>query len=443
MNYIIILISKIMQKVLHVIGKGSTFPGDLALKLNRNILSYFKMPKTVIFVTGTAGKTSVSTYLSKIYLNAGYKVGYNAKGANLLGGITTTLISASKINGKCKADVLVFEVDERYVKVISKYITPNYLVITNLSRDQLARNGHHELVFDDINKAIKADTTLVLNADDPLVMQFSLNKKNNVIYYGVSKNSYSTDKNMMNTLDVAYCPLCNAKLKFDYFNYGNLGKYSCPKCEFERPTPLYEANIMDDYIEIENSKINIYNNSLYNIYNILVSYSLTMHNGVNEELIIKTLSDSHIQGKRLDTFKYKGINSTILLSKNETPISYNQTLEYINKHDNDKTIVIGFTRISGRYNLMDTSWLYDINFELLNGDDIKTIILVGPYAYDLSVRLELAGIDKDKIKIMDDIETSFDKCYEMAAKGTDLYFVVYFDLFYKYTDILKKRGINI
>jgi len=151
MNYLIVMISKIAKFILTKLGRGTAFPGDLALKLNKNILSYFELPKITIFVTGTTGKTSVAGTLYEIYKNAGYKTVSNIKGSNLIGGVTTAFIEASKLNGKTKADVLIIECDERYVKNVFKYITPKYFIINNLSRDQLARNGHFELVFNEIN----------------------------------------------------------------------------------------------------------------------------------------------------------------------------------------------------------------------------------------------------------------------------------------------------
>ena len=211
MNRVIIMLSKLSYFILHKLGRGTAFPGKVALKLNKNILNYFEMPKTTIFVTGTTGKTSVAGTLYEIYKHSGYKVVANLKGSNLIDGVTSAVIEASKINGKTKVDALVIEVDERYVKEVFKFITPKYFIINNLSRDQLARNGHFELVFKEIDKSINEKTHLILNADDPLVTKFSLGKKNKITYYGLKENKYSTKKNKIDTLDLAYCPKCHKK----------------------------------------------------------------------------------------------------------------------------------------------------------------------------------------------------------------------------------------
>lgn len=257
MNTVIIMITKLAIKVLKLFGRGTALPGSIALKLNKNILNSLELPKTTIFVTGTTGKTSVAGTLYEIYSDSNYKTVSNIKGSNLLPGVVTAIIESVKINGKTNVDALIVEVDERYVKEVFKFITPKYFIINNLSRDQLARNGHYELVFDEINKSIAPSVHLILNADDPLVTKFSLNKKNKVTFYGLSKNKYSTKKNLIDTLDLGYCPKCHTKLNFKYFNYGNLGYYECPNDDFKRPETEFEGNLKNNILTIKNSKIKL------------------------------------------------------------------------------------------------------------------------------------------------------------------------------------------
>ena len=41
--------------------------------------------------------------------------------------------------------------------------------------------------------------------------------------------------------------------------------------------------------------------------------------------------------------------------------------------------------------------LYDIDFERLRNENISNFICIGPFAYDIAVRIKLANIDEDKI----------------------------------------------
>lgn len=398
MKSMIMIICKIVGFILKKRGRGSVYPGNLALKMDKKILNYFKMPKTTICVTGTTGKTSISGALTEIYRNAGYSVGHNSKGSNLRSGVLTCLIENSNIFGKIKTDVLVLEVDERYVKQVFKTIKPNYFIINNLSRDQLARNGHFDIVWDDINANINKNMHLILNADDPMINKFSLGHKGKTTFYGLKKSNYSKSSSDLNNLDILYCPKCNKKLKFDYFHYGNLGKYECPSGDFKRVTPKYEAELIsDDSFKVDDVEIKMNNSAIYNVYNLLACYTVAIDSGIPKEKIINTLNNLSLKIKRLDTVKLNNKDCVLLLSKNETPISYNQSLEYIGKQIGPKTVVIGFDRVSGRYDLKDLSWLWDINFEILNDESINKIICVGNFANDIAVRLKYADIEQTKI----------------------------------------------
>jgi len=51
-----------------------------------------------------------------------------------------------------------------------------------------------------------------------------------------------------------------------------------------------------------------------------------------------------------------------------------------------------------RQSTENTAWIYDVDFEFLNSENIKQIIIGGPRANDYYLRLLLAGIPAEKIK---------------------------------------------
>ncbi len=437
MKPLIIIGTKIMEKLLNMIGRGSVLPGEIALKLNKNIMSYFKLPKITIFITGTTGKTSISGILTSMYKSNGYKVANNSKGSNLEWGVLTCLIANSNPFGKIKTDVLVLEVDERYVKKVINHIKPNYFIINNLSRDQLARNGHYDIVWDDINNQITDDIHLILNSDDPLVTKFGLNHKGKITYYGLSKTKHSTKKSDLNNLDLVYCPKCNKRLTFNYFHYGNIGNYKCGACDFDRPKPDFEAQLIDDYsFKIDNEIIKMNNQALYNVYNLAASYATALITGLSKGGTINALNNLSLKIKRLDSFQVDNKECILLLSKNETPVSYNQSLDYISKQKKDKTVVIGFNNISGRYDLKDLSWLWDINFEQLNDESINKIICAGNFSYDIATRLKYANIDEKKIIIYEDSAQLLEAIKKHGKKF--VYCVLYFDMEKVFKRLLKE-----
>ena len=86
-----LLLIKVIHFLLSLMGRGGSLPGTIALKMDADILKKFKMPKKVIMVTGTNGKTTTSNLIVESFAKAGYRVIGNRKGDNLKEGIVTLL----------------------------------------------------------------------------------------------------------------------------------------------------------------------------------------------------------------------------------------------------------------------------------------------------------------------------------------------------------------
>ena len=72
------------------------------------------------------------------------------------------------------------------------------------------------------------------------------------------------------------------------------------------------------------------------------------------------------------------------------------------------------------------SWLWDVEFELLNDKKIDKIYCIGRFRYDVVTRLEFANISKDKIVLVDDLSKLI-KMVKADSKG-DIYTMVCFDM---------------
>ena len=80
---------QIVRKALTAVGRGGSLPGRLALKMDPHFIEKFHMPKHVILVTGTNGKTTTSNLIARSLMQAGLKVINNSRGDNLNVGIAT------------------------------------------------------------------------------------------------------------------------------------------------------------------------------------------------------------------------------------------------------------------------------------------------------------------------------------------------------------------
>ncbi len=416
-KFLAIIICKLTKFVCSYFGRGSSFPGALALKICPDVLARVSLPENIIAVTGSNGKTSTVEMINRIIGKAGMSVAYNSEGSNQIEGVTTLVLSNCSLSGKYEKDVLLIEADERYAKYIFKYLTPKYYVIINLYRDQMTRNGHPEYVLSDIAKSVRKGSKLLLNADDPLVSSLSKQFDNETVYFGIGDNQYVSETCQGTYDDGYYCPVCKKKMVYEYRQFAHVGKYECGNCGFRREDPAYEITDIDlkkGTITINGKvKIDLAYHAITNAYNILAAYAAGGELGIDSDTMVSALNDYLIANGRIKKFllgEKEGpkTEGTLLISKHENTISYNRNLEYVSSLKEDVTLLLIIDDISRKYFTSDTSWLWDISFEYLKTRRIKQIVIAGKYVHDLAIRLEYAGIDMKKVEM-----------YEKTKEGID------------------------
>ena len=408
MKYLAIICAKIIIFIGKLVNRGSSLPGKIALKIDKNIVKKLSKTDKIIAVTGSSGKGSTSSMIAHILRKEGLNVIHNSSGANLNPGITTMLLEHSTLGGKVKGDVIVYEVDERFAKFIFNDLTPQYVVVTNITRDQPPRQGDFDLVYNEIKKALPNGTHLILNGDDPYLQKFNLNNEYKTTYYTLDKTKYSYEGNMFKNLNINYCPKCNKKLEYDYYHFETLGKYNCPNYDFTHPETTYHITNID----YENSemtvngqyKMKLQYSLLYSVYNTMAAFVATSLFGTAPEKICEAVNQIGHSSKMFNSYKYKKSEVFVLNNKNENSTTFNQSLLFTKRFEGSKTVVIGWKEISRRYEFDDLSWLYDVDFEILNDNNLDKIFCVGPQAYDIGTRVKLAGFEKSKIEICDTLE---------------------------------------
>lgn len=404
--YILLLIARLIKVAINMRGQssGTSFIGMIMLKISPNFLrytsAYFK--KELIAITGTNGKTTTAGMLSHILEFQNNSVIHNEKGANMLSGIANTM--ALSIYPFKRFDHAVLESDEAYLTRLYDYLETDYLIVTNLFRDQLDRYGELNTTAKKIQEAIDKNPKLklILNADDPIVVNFKTKNEENPIYFGFDNIILSDQSVESNApLELFNCSKCGKVLKYEKRFYAQQGHYYCD-CGYKRPVCHYRANayIYKDYSIINVShddkeyEFKTYLTGVYNAYNVLAAIVTAMELGY-DDLQEAIYSYKSVFG-RCETRMLRGHKTLIQLIKNPTGAS--EVLKTVDL-DSDILIIINDNYADGR----DVSWLWDADFELLKSAK-KRIIVSGARAYDMAVRLKYAGIND--IKVIQSIYTA-------------------------------------
>ena len=421
-TFLTILLCKILIFFLRLIGRGSSLPGKICLKLNPNILKHLTLPKKVICVTGSNGKTSTSEMIATVLSKSGRKVISNRKGSNQTEGVATLLLGNSTLKGKVKADAAVIETDERYAEAIFENITPSALVITNICRDQMTRNGEPFFVRDKLKAAVDKlpnKTKILVNGDDPISMSLVFGR-HNTVYFGADKTVLSSEKSDALYEDVVFCPICSAPVKYSAYHYSHIGEFLCTKCDLRTADKKYNIVFADKdkkQIIINDTPLSVSFTGKYQAYNLCAAFAVGRELGIAKSVLVDTLSDFSSDNGRRISFDADGKNTTLLICKHENSTAYNLNLEYAASQKNDISVMIVIDRISRKYYTAETSWLWDISFEPLSSDNIKNVYLSGKYAYDLAVRLKSTGVDKDKIHTIPDINEAANTAKTDSSEG--------------------------
>ena len=127
--------------------QGVTWAGKIALKICPNILSELapQVRGNIFIVCGTNGKTTTNNMLCAALEAEGRKVVCNHTGSNMLNGVAAACALAADWKGDLDADDAAIEIDEASTRHVFPFFHPDYMVLTNLFRDQLDRYGEIDI----------------------------------------------------------------------------------------------------------------------------------------------------------------------------------------------------------------------------------------------------------------------------------------------------------
>lgn len=403
-----------------LLGKGSSAgPGTIALRICPDLIEKLKgnIKNKVIVTCGTNGKTTTNNLIYSSLKKCGYSVLCNNQGANMLSGVATAFALQCNWLGKFKADYACLEVDEASTVRVFRYIKPDYVVITNLFRDQLDRYGEIEHTMSLIKKAIDMSDkpTLILNGDDPLTASFGKDYPN-AIYYGIGEKVLPQSGNVK---EGKFCIYCGEEQKYYYLHYNQLGDYYCPKCGNKRPEIDFEAKQVDLSkglsFNVGDCHIALNYRGFYNIYNILAVYSVMNSNGIKYDEFKAALEEYKPQVGRMEEVD---LGKPVILNLAKNPAGFNQAISTVLQDPRKKDVI--FAVNDAPSDGQDVSWLWDVDFDSIVNDSLNSISISGTRKYDLALRFKYADIKVDNISdnmktlILNCLDTDAEVCYALV-----------------------------
>ena len=405
-----ILLCKLLRAFSRLLHHGGTaMPGRIALKLCPDLLVILSKEVRTIAVTGTNGKTTCSRMIEEACSAADKDYFSNRSGANLLSGVTTEFVMNASLTGKMRKHTAVIECDEAAARRVFGQLQPAVIVVTNLFRDQLDRYGEITHTLSNIREGIRAvpDAVLCLNADCSLTASLSLEDLPNPIrWFGVDGlPNASTAAGLLS--DASHCIRCKAEYVYDYHTYAHLGGFRCPRCGYHRQRPDYavtEILKMDDrHSEVRfrtpsgETILSINLPAVYNLYNAAAAYAAASSFGCPDESCTEALSRFSCGFGRMESFPLAG-GTRMILVKN--PAGCTQALDFLT-HITQSFLFV-FCLNDRDADGTDVSWIWDADFEMLQSitDHIPSIVVSGDRAADMRLRLKYAGLDDEKILVI-------------------------------------------
>ena len=405
-------------------GGGTTLPGVVLLKLRPRAAEELAalLARGSIVISATNGKTTTARLVRSATDASGIATVANTAGSNLLRGVTAALLDMDD-----DAELGLFEVDEAALPSVVDQVKPQAIVLMNLFRDQLDRYGELETLVETwrtMIAALPAETTLVLNADDPAVA-FLGHDRASTVYFGVDDTSIARDT-QSHAADSTHCPRCDHPLAYDVIGIGHMGHWRCDNCGLARPKPSIAATRVQvrgvDGFDIEVATpdgpiaATVALPGLHNAYNATAAVAAAHSLGLDVGVLPGALASTDAAFGRGEHVDIDDKRLVMLLAKN--PTGANENVRAAMTHADDLHVVIFLNDRTA--DGQDVSWIWDVDYEPLF-DRVSSLTVAGDRAHDLALRCVYGGADPASIVVEPEPGKALDAALASAGTGDTVF----------------------
>jgi UDP-N-acetylmuramyl tripeptide synthase len=402
-------------------GGGTTVPGKVLAAVDPDALDRLaeRLPRGSALISATNGKTTTAAMVAEI-LSPSTRLAHNASGANLVSGVTSTLLAGKG------AELGLFEVDEAALPEIMRRVRPKAVCLGNLFRDQLDRYGELEHVAERWRAAVRElppDSKLVVNGDDPQVGDLSREHPDGIVF-GLD-DPLQARAELQHAADSKWCLRCGRPYAYAAVYVGHLGNYRCPACGHGRPDLDVRATDVAlrgldgvDFTLVTPAgevRIGLAVPGLYNVYNAAAAASLALALGAGLEDIRAGLGRFGAAFGRFERIAVGERRVLMLLVKN--PAGANEAVHTLVTGGAPKIALLALNDAiaDGR----DVSWIWDVDWEpLLTGLD--RVVVTGGRAAEMALRCKYGGFPAESIEVVPELDRALDRGLELTPDGGEL-----------------------
>ena len=359
------ILGKAVRAAAKLRGGGSALPGLVVERIDPGFIknTLASLPRGVVVVSGTNGKTTTTKMVVELLESQGLKVFTNRTGSNFTRGVAAALLGEINLRGKLQADIAVLELDEAHAVNFVRSIPPTYSLILNVMRDQLDRFGEIDATAKMLRAIAMATTdAVILNREDLRIASLASHLKDQkVSYFGLAPQLVATFPSDDN-LHGGNRQTSSQKTSVELVNFDkNIATFAINGTPITTPLKL---------------------NGIYNVFNAaaaLATVRAILGANIDAKKLINALSEVTPAFGRGEQLMIDGQPVELVLIKN--PSGFRLGLESFNPEGYATMIAINDNYADGR----DMSWLWDVNFESLkNGVDQ----VGGIRACDMALRLQ-------------------------------------------------------
>ncbi len=354
-------------------GGGSAFPGLFVERFDPSYVAKVlaTLPRGVVVVSGTNGKTTTTKILVDLLESQGLRVFTNRTGSNFVRGVAAALLGAVNVRGRLDADIAVLELDEAHAVHFVRAVAPTYCLLLNVMRDQLDRFGEIDHTASMLATIAEHTTdTVVLNRDDPRLGAKSFGDRVQhaaLRSYGTSVDlsaSFPSDDNMYG--DGEGAPGVVPAIFLDDTQLDSF--------EGQRAQVSYGGTTHAATLELT---------GVYNVLNATAAIALTravLGGQLREGPMYDALARVRPAFGRGEVVRLQDSDCAMVLVKN--PAGFRLALRSYDPADTATMIAINDNYADGR----DMSWLWDVDFASLQPAGVACV--TGVRAYDMALRLQ-------------------------------------------------------